>query len=97
MVDGSGPRALGGAGLRLGAARGEGGGVPQGRRAAAGLHRGQTVHDAGETLQTGGAGGLIGQNLYRNGVGTSLNQFVMTNPANWTFRRWRYSPFFAYK
>lgn len=82
MVDGSGPRALGGAGLRLGAARGEGGGIPQGRRAAAGLHRGQTVHDAGETLQTGGAGGLIGQNLYRNGDGTLSNPFLTTYPAN---------------
>lgn len=70
VVDGSGPGALGGAGLRLGAARGEGGGVPQGCRAAAGLHRGQTVHNAGETLQAGGASGLIGRNLYRQEVGT---------------------------
>lgn len=64
VVDGSGPGALGGAGLRLGAAGGEGGGVPQARRATAGLHRGQAVHDAGEALQTGGPGGLIGQNVY---------------------------------
>lgn len=38
VVDGSGPGALGGAGLRLGAARGEGGRVPQACRAAAGFH-----------------------------------------------------------
>lgn len=68
VVDGSGPGALGGAGLRLGAARreggggGGGGGVPQ---ATAGLHRGQPVHDAGQTLQAGGAGRLIGRNLCR--------------------------------
>lgn len=71
VVDGSGPGALGGAGLRLGAARreggGGGGGVPQ---ATAGLHRGQPVHDAGQTLQAGGAGRLIRRNLCRQKAGT---------------------------
>lgn len=70
VVDGPGPGALGGAGLRLAAARGEGGGVPQACRAAGGLHRGQTVHDAGQALQAGGAGGLIGRDLYRQEGGT---------------------------
>lgn len=75
MVDGPGPGAFGGAGLRLGAPGREGGGIPQARRAAAGLHRGQTVHDAGEALQTGGTSTLIAQNLYRHAIRTLLNPF----------------------
>lgn len=75
VVDGPGPGAFGGAGLRLGAPGREGGGIPQARRAAAGLHRGQTVHDAGEALQTGGTSTLIAQNLYRHAIRTLLNPF----------------------
>lgn len=55
VVDGPGSGALRCAGLRVRATRGEGGRVPQGRRSAGGLHRGQAVHDAGEALQTGGS------------------------------------------
>lgn len=65
VVDGPGSGALRRAGLRVRAAGGEGGRVPQSRRPAAGVRRGQTVHDAGETLQTGGSGCLIGQTLYK--------------------------------
>lgn len=88
VVDGSGPGALGGAGLRLGAARrevgggGGGGGVPQACGATAGLHRGQTVHDAGQTLQAGGAGRLIGRNLCRQKVGTFERPFRTLNPGS---------------
>lgn len=85
VVDGSGPGALGGAGLRLGAARreggggsgGGGGGVPQ---ATAGLHRGQPVHDAGQTLQAGGAGRLIGRNICRQKAGTFGKKTKKKNP-----------------
>lgn len=63
VVDGPGPGALRRAGLRVGAARGEGGRVPRGRRTAAGPRRGQAVHDAGEALQAGGSGGLVARAL----------------------------------
>ena len=86
MVDGSGPGALGGAGLRLGAAGGEGGRVPQACRAAAGLPRGQTVHDAGETLQAGGAGALFSRNLCRQQLGTSLDPGGTFNQGSGTWR-----------
>lgn len=65
MVDRPGPGALRRAGLRVGAAGGEGGRVTQRSRSAAGFHRGQAVHNAGETLQAGGSGCLVGQTFYR--------------------------------
>lgn len=63
VVDGPGSGALRRAGLRVGAAGGEGGRVSLRRLSAAGLHRGQAVHDAGETLETGGSGCLIAQSV----------------------------------
>lgn len=65
VVDGPGAGALRCAGLRVGAAGREGRLVPQRRRSAAGLRRGgQTVHDAGETLQTGSTGCFIAQTIW---------------------------------
>lgn len=61
VVDGPGSGALWRAGLRVRAARGESGRVPQSHRSTDRLHRGQTVHDAGEALQTGGSSCLIHQ------------------------------------
>lgn len=66
MVDRSGTRALWRAGLRLGAARREGGQVPQAGWSTAGLCRGQAVHDAGQAFQTGGAKSFVIQTLWKN-------------------------------
>lgn len=63
VVDGPGSGAVRRAGLRFGGAGREGGRVPQSRRPAAGLHRGQAVHDAGETLQAGGSRCLVGKSV----------------------------------
>lgn len=65
MVDGPGSRALRCAGLWVGAAGGEGGHVSQSGRSAGGFNRGQTVHDAGETLQAGGSGCFTVQTLWK--------------------------------
>lgn len=64
VVDGSGSRVLRSAGLRVGAAGGEGCGVPQGSRSTAGLHGGQAVNNARQALQAGGAGCLVVQTLW---------------------------------
>lgn len=61
VVDGPGSGAFRRAGLRFRSAGREGGRVPQSCRPAAGLHRGQAVHDAGETLQAGGSWCLVGK------------------------------------
>lgn len=84
VVDGPGSGALRRAGLWVGVAGGEGGHVSQSGRSTTGLNWGQTVHDAGEALQTGGSGCFIVQTLWKEegrfGISRFLSMLTVTMP-----------------